>query len=232
MNKELISVIIPAYNAATTLPLLLDCLQAQTYRNFECIVIDDGSSDNTAEIAKNHPLKPRIIQQSNAGAPAARNRGAREAAGAYLLFCDADVTLKPEALQKMVDALAANPEASYAYSDYYFGNIFFDLSTVQPEDLRQRPYIHTTSLIHAKDFPGFDEQLQRFQDWDLWLTLLEQNKHGVYIPKTLLKVQTGGTMSSWLPSWIIESSLFSWLPQVKSYQAAKKIITTKHHLPL
>jgi len=96
------------------------------------------------------------------------------------------------------------------------------------------PYITTTSLIRAKDFPGFDESLKKFQDWDLWLTMLEQGKIGVWIPEVLFsaKPRKAG-ISTWLPSFIhkIPWPIFGWMPrEVENYQKAKRVIEEKHNL--
>jgi glycosyltransferase involved in cell wall biosynthesis len=225
-----ISIIIPAYNAERTLEETLDSITQQTYRDYEVIVVDDGSTDRTAEIVLTHSLQPTLIQQTNAGAAVARNTGADGAQGDYFLFCDADIVLQPNALQKMFVTLDEHPEAAYAYSGFRYGWKTFPMLTFDPYRLRQIPYIHTTSLIRAKHFPGFDPALKRFQDWDLWLTMLERGDIGVGIPEVLFSVKPGGTMSRWVPKALLELPLFKTLPAVRSYHHAKIIIDKKHHL--
>ena len=92
------------------------------------------------------------------------------------------------------------------------------------------PYIHTMSLIRANDFPkhGWDENIKKLQDWDLWLTMSSQGKKGIFIDKFLFKIYPGGTMSSWIPS--IFYKIFPFLPKVKKYNRAVKAIKDKHHL--
>jgi len=232
----MISIILPVYNRAKILTVALRGIAAQTETDFEVIIVNDGSTDNVEKVfgdyyqklqTNNHYL---FINQNNQGAPAARNRGAREAQGEYLLFCDDDATLKPEALSKMRQALKDNPQASYAYSSFYWGRKLFKGQTFDPDKLKKAPYIHTMALIRRSDFPvsGWDESIKKFQDWDLWLTMLEAGKVGVFIPEVLFSVRTGGTISSWLPSFAYK--LLPFLPTVKKYQQAMKIIKEKHGL--
>ncbi|MFH1662065.1 MAG: glycosyltransferase family A protein, partial [Candidatus Falkowbacteria bacterium] len=189
----MISIIIPIYNQADKLPKCLDSILAQTYKDFEIIVVDDGSTDNLEPIIK----KYKYIFQENQGASSARNRGVKEAKGDFLLFCDADIVMKPDMLNEMMNALKNNPSASYAYSSFLWGRKLFKLEKFSAEKLKKIPYIHTTSLIRREHFPknGWDESIKKLQDWDLWLTMLENGRTGVFINKVLFKVQTGGTMS-------------------------------------
>jgi len=117
MNAEqppLISVIIPAYNYAHLLPRALDSVLAQWADDLELLVINDGSTDNTADVladyAQRYP-QVQIISQANAGAAAARNHGIRLAHGRYALLLDADDELLPEALASLRQTLQANPDA-------------------------------------------------------------------------------------------------------------------------
>ncbi|MFA6410616.1 MAG: glycosyltransferase family A protein [Candidatus Buchananbacteria bacterium] len=222
-----ISVVIPVYNAQKTLEKCLQSIFNQTFKDFEIIAVNDGSTDQSQKILENHQAKIKIINQKNQGAPAARNAGARQATGSYLIFCDADIFMQPNMLESMWQTLNAHPQSSFCYSDFKFGWKVFKLWPFDKEKLKKMPYIHTTSLIRKQDFPGFDENLKRFQDWDLWLTMSEQGKSGWYLPKTLFTVFASGTISQWFPKSFYN---FPWLKRVKQYQVAEKIIKQKHNL--
>lgn len=233
----MISIIIPVYNGAKTLLETLVSIEKQTWRDFEVIIIDDASSDNTQEVFEKFSLDNKldnfyyyIRRKKNYGAPAARNHGWERSKGEFLFFCDADAVLKAKALEKMLETLISKPESSYAYSSFYWGKKLFKLWPFDPERLRKMPYIHTMSLIRREDFPksAWDENIKKFQDWDLWLTMLKNGKHGVFIDEVLFQIKATGNISSWLPSFSYKFLPF--LASVKKYNEAMDIIKKKHSL--
>lgn len=231
-----ISVVIPTYQHAHTISRTLDSLLAQTMRPFEIIIVNDGSTDNLDEaLAPFHGLLTRV-DQINRGGNAARNRGFDESTGELVLFCDADVVLVPDALETMHNALLDHPEASYAYCAFRFGWKSFHLIPFSPEVLRTLNFVHTTSLLRRQAFPRFDENIRRFQDWDLWLTMLEQGHVGIGIDQELFSVihdpgRVG--ISQWAPSVLhkIPWRYLPWRPSViRRYYEAREIIRQKHDL--
>ena len=121
-NPGTVSVIVPAYNRADLIEETLESVRAQTYRPIEIIVVDDGSTDNTAqavgefaERAKGD-LEVRYFRQENQGAPAARNHGLLESRGEFIQFLDSDDLLRPDKLSAQVDALRREPEVQYVFS--------------------------------------------------------------------------------------------------------------------
>ncbi len=232
----MISVIIPVYNQAEKLKQTLISLNNQTYRDLEVIIVNDGSTDNPEKTftdflaANQSELSFSYFNQVNLGAPAARNHGFRESKGDFLFFCDADAVLEPNALEILLGVLIQYPGASYAYPSFKWGKKLFKGRPFDANALMKEPYIHTMALIRRSDFPevAWDESIKKFQDWDLWLTMLENNKVGIFVDSFLFTVAPGGTISSWLPSFAYK--LFPFLPAVKKYKAAKAVIYAKHHL--
>ncbi len=103
-----VSVIIPCYNQALFLPKAIASLQAQTLEDWECIIVDDGSTDNTAEVASNLALQDsriRLLQKVNGGSASARDLGLRNAQGEYIQFLDADDTIAPNKLEQQVQLM-------------------------------------------------------------------------------------------------------------------------------
>lgn len=231
----MISIIIPVYNQAEKITATLKSIEAQTFRDYEVIIVNDGSKDNLDEVFSNFLKTTKLennylfLNQENKGAPSARNRGFREASGEYLFFCDADAVLKPDALELLYNTLVANPESAYAYSSFFWGRKLFKVGVVNEEKLKKTPCIHTMALIRLRDFPStaWDESIKKLQDWDLWLSILkERGRLGVFVNKPLFTVSPGGTISSWLPSFAYK--LFPFLPRVKKYKEALRIVKEKH----
>jgi glycosyltransferase involved in cell wall biosynthesis len=235
--QQLVSIIIPVFNHAQTIERSFRSALEQRYRPFEVILVDDGSIDDLQSKISNLKLWAQtarveftMVRQENKGAPAARNRGFKESRGEYVIFWDADTLAKKDMLEKLIEQLSKHSEASFSYSQFRFGwkkirSQKFDLAA-----LKKCNYIDTTSLIRREDFCGFDESLKRFQDWDLWLTLAEKGKKGVFVPEVLFKKIVSGRkgMSLWLPSFLYR---LPWQLQMqKDYKKAKAIICAKHHL--
>lgn len=199
-------------------------------------MVDDGSTDDVRSAVA--PFLDRItfIQQANAGANPARNRGWQEAKGEFLLFCDADVIMRSDMIALMKQTLDDHPEASYAYSAFRFAWKLFPGEPWSADTLRRINIAHTTSLVRASDFPGFDNAIKRFQDWDVWLTMLAQGKQGVMIPDELFVAEIHGASrigTAWLPkiAYTVPWKALGWMPRrVATYRAAREIIIKKHHL--
>lgn len=233
----MISVIIPVYNMADKIAVTLDSLLKQSVVNeLEIIVVNDGSNDELSDafekfLESSKPSIPvRFFNQNNAGAPAARNHGLREAHGDYLFFCDADALLNHDCLEKLKKALDENPSASYAYPSFMWGKKLFKVGAFDAEKLKQSPMIHTMGLIRRSSMTphGWDESIKKLQDWDLWLTMLDEGKTGVWVDEVLFTIQPGGYISNWVPS--IAYKIAPWLPAVKKYNIALAIVKQKHKL--
>ncbi len=114
MSANTVSVVIPCYNGAEFLPEAIESVLAQTYPPLEIIVIDDGSTDNTGEVAARYP-GVRCIRQENQGLAKVRSRGVRESKGDYLIFLDHDDRLFPNAIEVGVNCLDAHPDCGFAF---------------------------------------------------------------------------------------------------------------------
>lgn len=152
-----LTIVIPCRETENAETTLLS-LSRQSYQDFETIVVpDQGKGSNWA-----------------------RNEGFKSVKSEYVLFSDNDINWKSNALETMMEVLKATPKASYCYGRYRINNQIWCHKAWDPVELKRENYISTMSIIRSKDFPGFDENIKRLQDWDLWLTMLEQGKRGVY----------------------------------------------------
>jgi glycosyltransferase involved in cell wall biosynthesis len=113
-----ISVVIPSYNSEKYIEETIQSVLKQTLTNIEIIVIDDGSTDRSADIVKSYTPLVRLIQQTNAGVSFARNRGIQEARGQYICFIDSDDYWLPDKLEKQLNAFHNHPETGAVFSDF------------------------------------------------------------------------------------------------------------------
>ena len=236
--KGEIGIVIPCFNHAYILRRTLMAVLCQSLQPREIIVVDDGSSDNPEKVVEEFKdwLPIRFVRlEKNNGAPVARNVGFSHTTSEFIIFLDADAELAPEALEKMFIALGRNQDASYSYSSFLWGSKRFNGMKFNPEHLKHQNYIHTSSLIRRNHFPGFDEALKTFQDWDLWLTMLDQDHCGVWIDESLYRIEPRGKegISRWLPQimYRIPWESIGIVPhEIQKYREAERIVKSKHGL--
>jgi glycosyltransferase involved in cell wall biosynthesis len=119
MAAPLVSILIPCHNAERWLPAALESAFSQTWPRIEVILVDDGSTDRSLDLARSfEPRGLRVLSQPNSGASAARNRGLRSASGDLVQFLDADDVLAPEKIERQVARLAESPAGSVASSEW------------------------------------------------------------------------------------------------------------------
>ena len=132
MHKPLVSIVIPLYNKLNWIPQTLTSVANQTYKNWECIIIDDGSTDGSFELVtsltRTLPGNWRIIQQINSGQSVARNRGLEISSGEYIALLDADDIWFRDKLEKQVDFLNKNSDIDLLFTSY----VIFEDSLSKP----------------------------------------------------------------------------------------------------
>ena len=176
-NLPTISVIMPAYNAARFIARSIQSIQQQTVRPLEILVVDDGSKDNTAEVAEASGDLVRVIRQANGGPAAARNTGAREARGEWLAFLDSDDAWIPTKLEQQIAALDDSTTLVHSYCTVDFTG---PLTPAKQsfDTLWRRNTICTSSVLLRKSafeaVGGFDtdRSIMAVEDYNLWLRLL------------------------------------------------------------
>ena len=152
----MLSIIIPLREGSSA-EVTLRSLASQSFQDYEVILSQDDA----------------------ANANSARNRGYLMARGEYLLFSDDDIQWKPDALMLMMEVLRGYSTAAYCYGSYKMADRIYCTEQFNADLLRRKNYISTMSIIRRKFFPGFDESLERLQDWALWLDMLNRGHTGV-----------------------------------------------------
>lgn len=185
-TPPLISVIIPAYNAAEFVVGAIESALAQTYEPIEVIVVDDGSTDDTAEVLAPLADDIRYVQQENRGLAGARNRGIIESQGELVAFLDADDKWMPEKLARQWRWLTEHPEAGLVHSDLMFwrpetGEVFYEARprAKYAGDCYTRLFFESwvtpsTVLVRRACLERagmFDERFRWVEDVDLWLRI-------------------------------------------------------------
>jgi glycosyltransferase involved in cell wall biosynthesis len=189
MNQNtniIVTVIVPAYNYANFIAECLDSVLSQTFKSWECIVIDNGSTDNTQEIVKSYSNKDGRIKYhytNQKGVSLARNLAVSLSHGTYLLPLDADDKIDPTYLEKAVSVMNQNPEISLVYCNaILFGSVNkkwilpdFDYKAMLIENS-----IFCSALIKKNEFlavNGYNvNMVEGFEDWDFWIKYLANNK--------------------------------------------------------
>lgn len=177
---------IPTYNRANLLSQTIGSVLVQTYRDFELIVVDDGSTDATQEVVRSRDdSRIRYYFQENAGGPAARNRGGCECRTPYVVFLDSDDLLRPDALANLMSVAAKHMDADligggYEYLDakgsapHFVQPWLLGEQLDMPRWLMDCPFIPSATLVRRESFMavgGFDREQEAAQDWDLWLRM-------------------------------------------------------------
>ena len=189
-----VTVVIPCHNLGAYLDEAVDSVFAQTFQDFDIVIIDDGSTDEatTRRLQRYDRPRTRVLRTENRGLPAARNVGLRHTAASYVCALDADDRLAPACLERSVGVLDGDP--SLAFASHWvqtFGDearewkpercdlaAVLDMNTINGAALTRRDAILAVG--------GWDESMRDgCEDWDLWLTLLERGYRGTIIPEVL-----------------------------------------------
>nr|PZN20604.1 MAG: glycosyltransferase family 2 protein [Chloroflexota bacterium] len=199
MASPRVTVVIPCYNQARYLPEALQSVVAQTEERWECVIVDDGSPDDTAgvaaELIARHPGRAiRLLRQPNRGLPGARNAGIAAGSAPYVLPLDADDALEPEMLERTAALLDAHPQVGFVYTDvvlfgeergvwsggaYSLEKLRFDCPMVPATLFRRRAW---------EQAGGFDEDMRDgYEDWSFWLSLAEAGWEGLHLPQPLVR---------------------------------------------
>lgn len=197
-----VSVIVPAYNQAAYLAEALQSVLAQSYQNYEIIVVDDGSTDETPAIAQSFGSAIHYIRQENQGLAGARNTGIRQARGEYVALLDSDDRWLPDFLQTMMRLVDEQPSATVYYGGWRYMDIHgHDLpqassqKVIPPAEMYaamlKSNFLNCCTIVmhraNVMDAGLFDPLFRRLQDRELWVRLLRQGHTFIGSPACLVR---------------------------------------------
>lgn len=201
-----VSVVMPAYETAWSIGAAASSVLWQSYVDFELVVVDDGSTDRTADVVASLEGPVRLIRQENAGVAAARNRGIEAANGELIAFCDADDLWFAEHLAALVDLYDQVGEIVTSNCFWLFPRGIHPARTrykgrfPQPDRQRQaileQNFVSTMSLFPRSlvtEIGPFDESLRRAEDWDFWLRAIYAGRRVTLQPQPLALYRWGAT---------------------------------------
>jgi len=184
MAEQLVTIVVPCYNLAEWLPETLESIQSQVYKNWECIIIDDGSTDNTPQVSQNwcsHDARFKYIHQKNQGLSAARNAGIAIASGTLILPLDSDDTIQPDYLAKTVERIQQSNDIRIVFTGVQlFGSINdrWEFCEFALSEFLFRNLIPCTALFYKEDWGKVGRYKTNmkggFEDWDFWMSIVER----------------------------------------------------------
>ena len=203
---HLVSVIVPCYNLGQFLDDAVQSVLAQTFQDFEIIVVDDGSTDldTQALLSTYVRAKTRVIRAPHRGLAAARNAGLEAASGEYLCALDADDRLRPTFLERTVTVLEGDPTLTFCSAWLRtFGEEEWDWTPTRCDipTLLWENTVLTAALVRRRavvEVGGYDAAMpeQGDEDWDLWLRLVSSGRTGTILPEILFEYRRrAGSMS-------------------------------------
>jgi glycosyltransferase involved in cell wall biosynthesis len=201
--RPLVSVVIPAFNAERFLGEALASVRAQTYAPVETIVVDDGSSDDTAEVARAHP-GITLIEQENSGPSTARNRGYAASSGELIAFHDSDDVMTPDKLTVQVGHMLENPTVGCVLAEqeliveegaelpfWVEGTKVKTVMPPRPPELEDEPMVHPMTMVVRREtferVGDFDESMRAAEDFDWMLRAAEKEIEIARLPEVLLR---------------------------------------------
>lgn len=215
-HDELVSTIIPVFNRAILLREAVSSVLAQTYRPIEIVIVDDGSTDDTAEmisaLASEHPEIVKPLRVANGGPGAAREAGRKIAQGAFIQYLDSDDILHPQKFERQINGLSQNPECGVSYGMtrcYTIGDAPQDIpwkgtgeqiDTMFPSFLRSRWWDTSTPLYRRKvvDAAGAWLALRNEEDWEYDCRIASQGVRLHYCPSFVsdTRIHDGAMLSA------------------------------------
>ncbi len=161
MEDALVSIIIPAYNAEHYIEETIKSILCQTYKQWEMIVVDDGSTDKTADIVKRHSTDVRIkyFFKHNGGVSSARNHGCRQAKGDFIAFFDADDIMHEDNLERKIEVMIQDRALGFVFSDMYHADEHMKNAQPAPRGVDDNIFMDSILFEGKEVVPGISSNI-------------------------------------------------------------------------
>lgn len=229
----LVSIITPAYNAAAYIAETIESVLAQTYQNWEMLIVNDCSKDNTAEIVQSYAAKDKRIKiinlKQNSGVAVARNTAIQNAKGRYIAFLDSDDLWQKEKLKKQIEFMQQN---GYVFTFTGYEHFKETKENIQnkvqiPKSLNYQQALKgnkvgcLTVMLDRKQIPNIYFTTQKHEDYIIWLNILKQGITAYGIQESLALYRTGNSKS--ISGNKLQSAMWTW----KVYRDSQKLSVVK-----
>lgn len=215
--NELVSIIMPSYNTGRYIKDSIESIISQTYTNWELLIVDDCSSDNTDEIIKSYLTDQRIKyikNEKNSGAAVSRNRALREAKGRWIAFLDSDDIWHTEKIERQLKFMSETGY-KFTYTDYniqlngeWLPYIYYGPDVVNKREMKNYCYFSTITVMYDREYVGLIqiEPIRKHNDYAMWLKIIEKT-----------------------PCYRFPECLSSYIKHDGSISSVSKITLIKHH---
>lgn len=237
--NELVSIVMPSYNTGKYISESINSVFAQTYTNWELIIVDDCSTDETDEVIKEFLSDARIKylkNEKNSGAAVSRNRALREAQGKWVAFLDSDDTWEPEKLKKQISFMQENGY-KFTCTDYriqlngeWLPYVYFSPDVINKRRMKNYCYFSTITVMYDREYVGLIqiEPVAKNNDYALWLKIIE--KTPCYrLPECLsYYIKHDGSISSGSKLSLIKYHYIMWRDAEKKSAVASAVLTVRN----
>lgn len=237
--SDLVSIIMPSYNTGRFIKESIESVLAQTYSNWELIIVDDCSPDNTDDIVAPYLTDYRIRyikNEKNSGAAVSRNRALREAKGKWIAFLDSDDLWHPEKLEKQIAFMVKN-NYKFTYTDYriqlngeWLPYVYTGPKVVNKRKMKDYCYFSTITVVYDREYVGLIqiEPIRKNNDYAMWLKIIEKSPCYRFPECLSYYIKHDGSISSGSKLKLIKHHYILWRVAEHKNPVASCILTARN----
>jgi len=237
--SDMVSIIMPSYNTAKYISESIKSVQAQTHTNWELIIVDDCSTDNTDEIISEFLSDSRIRyikNEQNSGAAVSRNRALREAKGKWIAFLDSDDLWLPDKLEKQIRFMQENGY-KFTYTDYriqlngeWLPYVYYGPNVVNKRRMKDYCYFSTITVMYEREYIGLVqiESVRKNNDYAMWLQIIEKSPCYRFPECLSYYIKHDGSVSSGSKFKLIKHHYIMWRVAMHKSPIAAGVLTVRN----